>query len=81
MTQEKGRNMWRCHQQRIKTSVDTVVCILFLFDYCMIVPNVIFSEVCGGGRILLSRAPSCEPANISTVCDKDATELRFSPPP
>jgi hypothetical protein len=34
-TQVKGRNMYRYHQERIKTNVDTVVSILFLFGYLL----------------------------------------------
>jgi hypothetical protein len=35
VTQEKGRNMQRCHQRRIKTNVVSAVSVLFLFDYLL----------------------------------------------
>jgi hypothetical protein len=35
MAQQRGRNMWRYHQERIKTNVDLLMSILFLFDYLL----------------------------------------------
>jgi hypothetical protein len=41
MTQEKGRNMYRYHQQLIKTNVNTVVSIyLFQNNFCIDCPII-----------------------------------------